>query len=210
MNNYGVIVNDVGLEPFVKALQDKVCGPLAQALFKAHPHGHPAADFDSTHSFIVKYRGDEDPHLDVHTDDSDVTFNACLGRDFEGCGLVFCGMIGAKDHRQHCKTYEHRVGTCVCHLGSKRHGADDITRGERLNLIVWNHGLAFASPGAGAAAPEELREGGGRAGPALRVLHARPRLRQVQALPGGQGGLPAARLVPAQRDRVPGFEPDSI
>ena len=133
----------------ITALQKKVCGPLAAALFKDHPHGHPAADFDSTHSFIVKYRGDEDPHLDIHTDDSDVTFNVCLGRDFDGCGLVFCGMIGAKDHRQHCVTYNHKVGTCVVHLGSKRHGADDITRGERLNLIVWNHGLCFReSPGA--------------------------------------------------------------
>ena len=29
------------------------------------------------------------------------------------------------------------------HLGRRRHGADDIQSGERLNLIVWNHNLAF-------------------------------------------------------------------
>lgn len=29
------------------------------------------------------------------------------------------------------------------HLGTKRHGADDITSGERNNLIIWNHGIAF-------------------------------------------------------------------
>lgn len=29
------------------------------------------------------------------------------------------------------------------HLGRKRHGADDITSGERLNLILWNHSSEF-------------------------------------------------------------------
>mmetsp|Transcript_3748 Transcript_3748/g.14735 ORF Transcript_3748/g.14735 Transcript_3748/m.14735 type:complete len:620 (-) Transcript_3748:1895-3754(-) len=85
MNNYGVIVNDIGLEPFVTALQRLVLTPIARALFApGAPNnppwgdetlGHPGAAFDSHHSFIVKYRADEDPHLDVHTDDSDVTFN---------------------------------------------------------------------------------------------------------------------------------------
>ena len=27
----------------------------------------------------------------MHTDDSDVTFNICLGLDFQGAGLQFCG-----------------------------------------------------------------------------------------------------------------------
>lgn len=127
----------------------KVLLPIASALFGTNANGHPAADFDSTHAFIVKYRSDEDSHLDIHTDDSDVTFNVCLGRDFAGCGLIFCGMIGASDHRCHKHTYHHKVGRCVCHLGSQRHGADHITSGERLNLIVWNHGLGWReSPGA--------------------------------------------------------------
>lgn len=138
MNNYGVIVNDVGLERFVTTLQRLVLQPVARRLFpKAGVY------FDSHHSFVVKYRADQDSHLDVHTDDSDVTFNACLGREFEGCGLVFCGMIGTPEHRQHCTTYQHSIGKCVVHLGNRRHGADHITSGERLNLIVWNHGLAW-------------------------------------------------------------------
>lgn len=166
MNNYGVIVNDIGLEPFITTLQQTVLQPIASELFKENAgpmKGHPGAKFDSHHSFIVKYRADEDSHLDahpsvaeysahprrvtlpsqVHTDDSDVTFNTCLGRDFDGCGLVFCGMIGTKGHRQHCLTYYHSIGRCVVHLGNRRHGADHITRGERLNLIVWNHGLGW-------------------------------------------------------------------
>ena len=34
------------------------------------------------------------------------------------------------------------------HLGRKRHGADHITSGERLNLIVWNHSAAFRASAA--------------------------------------------------------------
>ena len=35
--------------------------------------------------------------------------------------------------------YEHVKGRAVVHLGSKRHGADDISSGTRRNLIIWNH-----------------------------------------------------------------------
>ena len=71
MNNYGIIVNDIGLEPLIVALQRLVLLPLARALFSASDRGDPATGFDSTHAFVVKYRADEDSHLDVHTDDSD-------------------------------------------------------------------------------------------------------------------------------------------
>lgn len=53
------------------ALQRLVLLPLARALFSASDRGDPATGFDSTHAFVVKYRADEDSHLDVHTDDSD-------------------------------------------------------------------------------------------------------------------------------------------
>ena len=29
------------------------------------------------------------------------------------------------------------------HLGTHRHGADDIESGERLNMIMWSHSSAF-------------------------------------------------------------------
>mmetsp|Transcript_13076 Transcript_13076/g.16346 ORF Transcript_13076/g.16346 Transcript_13076/m.16346 type:complete len:517 (-) Transcript_13076:1417-2967(-) len=71
MNRYGVILSDIGLEPFITTLQRLVCKPIAQALFRPNAttgdQGHPAADFDSHHAFIVKYRKDQDSHLDIHT-----------------------------------------------------------------------------------------------------------------------------------------------
>lgn len=51
--------------------------------------------------------------------------------------------MGAKNHRKHTYTYHHKKGKCVCHLGRKRHGADDISSGERLNLILWNHSSTY-------------------------------------------------------------------
>ena len=94
MNEYGLILNDIGLRPSLDAIQVRV-HTLAQALF-----AREAAAFDDHHSFIVAYSADEDAHLDMHTDDSDVTFNICLGKDFEGAGLQFCGNMGTKQHRR--------------------------------------------------------------------------------------------------------------
>eukprot|EP00746_Dinoflagellata_sp_MGD_P079447 gnl/MRDRNA2_/MRDRNA2_31765_c0_seq2.p1 gnl/MRDRNA2_/MRDRNA2_31765_c0~~gnl/MRDRNA2_/MRDRNA2_31765_c0_seq2.p1 ORF type:complete len:400 (-),score=49.80 gnl/MRDRNA2_/MRDRNA2_31765_c0_seq2:17-1123(-) len=133
MNNYGVIVNEIGLEPMMSRLQHDVLQPIAHALF-----GAIGADFTGHHSFIVRYKIGEDLGLDMHTDDSDVTFNVCLGRDFEGAGLQFCGNQGSAKHRHSSLLYQHRKGHCVVHLGHRRHGADDIAAGERINLIIWN------------------------------------------------------------------------
>ena len=138
MNNYGVIVNEIGMRPMISAFQQSTLWPIARRLFPQQ-----ASQFDDHHSFIVRYRADEDPGLDMHTDDSDVTFNVCLGDDFTGATLSFCGMMGAANHRKHSYTYHHEVGRAVIHLGSLRHGADDIETGTRANLIVWNHNWAW-------------------------------------------------------------------
>ena len=98
---------------------------------------------DGNHCFIVRYRAGEDLGLDMHTDDSDITFNLALGLDFEGAKLQFCGMMGSTDHRQASINYSHVRGRAVIHYGKQRHGADDITSGERLNMILWNHSSAF-------------------------------------------------------------------
>merc|ERR1719188_145277 len=112
--------------------------PLGEILWPG-----PGNCWDGHHCFIVRYRENEDLGLDMHTDDSDVTFNICLGLDFQGAGLQFCGLMGAANHRKHTHTYQHVKGTCVCHLGRKRHGADDISTGERLNMILWNHSSTY-------------------------------------------------------------------
>jgi len=132
MNNYGIILNEIGWRPMVDLLQQEV---LANISGKTWPQ---IAPFDSHHTFIVRYKEGEDLGLDMHTDSSDVTFNACLGLSFTGAGLTFCGQMGHADHRKRSYVYSHKKGHCCWHLGRQRHGADDISSGERLNLIIWN------------------------------------------------------------------------
>ena len=137
MNRYGLILNEIGLRPSLDALQS-VVSPVARSLFPLE-----GGAFDNHHSFCVSYKPDEDRGLDMHTDDSDVTLNVCLGKEFVASGLTFCGDMGAASHRQASLQYQHRPGRAVMHLGRRRHGADDISEGHRLNLIMWNYNRAY-------------------------------------------------------------------
>jgi hypothetical protein len=40
--------------------------------------------FDAHHSFVVRYKVGADVDLAKHVDDSEVTVNVCLGREFDG------------------------------------------------------------------------------------------------------------------------------
>lgn len=88
------------------------------------------------------------PSQDMHTDDSDVTFNICLGRNFTGAALTICGDSRQPTHRQFHMSYAHERGRALVHLGSRRHGADDIRAGERNNLIVWNQNSRYRASAA--------------------------------------------------------------
>lgn len=153
MNNYGIILNEIGLEPLIDGLQ-AMLQPLGDMLWPG-----AGSDWDGHHCFIVRYREGEDLGLDMHTDDSDVTFNLCLGLEFKGAGLQFCGLMGAPNHRRHTLTYQHVKGSVVCHLGRKRHGADDISEGERLNLILWNHSSTYRETNEYREPPYSTEEG---------------------------------------------------
>jgi len=131
MNNYGVIVNHIGLEPFINSLMRKL-QPLGNDLYPG-----PGHEWDAHHSFVVRYRMGEDVGLDMHTDDSDVTFNVNLGREFVDGELQMCGFMGHGNHRKTSVSIKHKIGMCVVHLGRHRHGACPITKGDRLNLIMW-------------------------------------------------------------------------
>ena len=129
----GVIINDMGLEGTIDRLLRDVLQPIAATLYPLE-----GRRLDKHHSFVVQYTSSGDRALDMHTDDSDVTFNVCLGKQFKASTLTFCGVLGAAMHRQLSAVYEHVKGQCCLHLGRHRHGADELRDGERLNLIVWS------------------------------------------------------------------------
>lgn len=154
MNNYGLILNDIGMESLFTSFMNIYLLPIIQELFS---NEIVTIGLDHHHSFIVQYKatGRGDIGLDMHHDASEVTVNICLGKDFEGANLRFCGHAGAVNHRKLQTTYQHRKGYAVIHLGRHRHGADDIKSGERLNLIMWLRSSVFRlAAGHGVIAPD--------------------------------------------------------
>lgn len=140
MNKFGLILNEIGLEPVMSDLLAVFIGPMCRDLY---PLENVSKGLDHHHTFVVVYSQTGDKGLDMHHDASEVTLNVCLGRDFTGSGLVFCGHAGRTDHRKHRHLYSHKKGRAVIHLGRQRHGADSISSGERMNLIMWARSSAF-------------------------------------------------------------------
>ena len=200
MNAYGIILNDIGMEPLIDELQ-RVLQPLGQLLWPG-----PGSCWDGHHCFIVRYRSGEDLGLDMHTDDSDVTLNLCLGLEFTGAGLQFCGMSGAGDHRKHRHSYFHRKGYCVMHLGRRRHGADDIQSGERLNLILWNHSSTYRTSEESESPPYNA-ETGPPDPVCVSYTHDRD-FGNFKDYPKGKENFRGRGWCPRRSFEYPGFKPD--
>lgn len=127
MNNYGVILPKNTMNHLTKFVNDH------SKSFSDIGGG----DLKLNHAFTVRYKHGEDLHLDMHTDDSDITCNVCIGRNFKGGDLAFCGMQYEQTHRKLRSVYIHKVGYAVIHPGNQRHGALPIIEGERVNLVMW-------------------------------------------------------------------------
>jgi hypothetical protein len=171
MNRLGLVVNDIGLEPIMTEIVERLMAPMccsssSSSSNKAlYPDEMVTSALDHQHSFVVRYKSsnangsasgvsdagaDGNKGLDMHHDASEATLNICLvGQDkFTSGGLRFCGRFGDANHRQTSPTllYGHTKGRAILHLGRHRHGADDIGMGigeERINLIIWARNSAY-------------------------------------------------------------------
>lgn len=72
-----------------------------------------------------------------HTDDSEVTLNICLGRDYTGGELELRGLRETKDEGSQRKTVRLGTGQALVHLGQHLHAVRDVESGERHHLILW-------------------------------------------------------------------------
>jgi len=133
MNNYGVILNDIGFKRAMNELMDNYISPFARLFFP----DYGGETLDRNHSFVVKYKIGEDLDLDEHVDDSDVTLNVCLGKSFVGGDLDFHGVKGTPSSKQEHSRWQHKPGIGVLHIGNHWHSALPISEGERWNLIIW-------------------------------------------------------------------------
>jgi hypothetical protein len=146
MNAYGVVLSD--LEPaqeFFTELTRRVVQPLARVLFEEWLNG----ELDHHHAFSVKYSLGGDRGLDFHMDQSVITLNVCLGREFSGGAVYFRGVRDTPSEHVEQFNFNHRVGggDAIIHVGQHWHGAHTIDSGERHNLILWTRSIAsLASP----------------------------------------------------------------
>ncbi len=137
MNHYGAVLDDFGLDSFLNQLMTEYISPLSTLLFK----DVGGNSLDEHHGFVVEYKIGKDVSLGFHTDDSDVTFNVCLGKKFTGGTIYFnglrCHVCQLTSSQQEYVEIEHKLGRALLHKGQHQHGANVITSGERHNLILW-------------------------------------------------------------------------
>ncbi|KAH9763711.1 2-oxoglutarate and iron-dependent oxygenase domain-containing protein CP2 [Citrus sinensis] len=134
MNKYGAVLDDFGLETMLDKLMETYIRPLSKEV--------GGSTLDSHHGFVVEYGKDRDVDLGFHVDDSEVTLNVCLGKQFTGGELFFRGTrcekhVNTGSQTEEIFDYSHVPGRAVLHRGRHRHGARATTSGHRVNLLLW-------------------------------------------------------------------------
>lgn len=155
MNNYGVVLAELGLEPAMDELLYTWLVPLTRRYFPEHA----GSGLDHQHAFVVDYAEDGDLSLGFHVDDSEVTLNVCLGLSFEGAEVYFRGErcdAHREDPANDAESWQWAPspGMAILHAGAHRHGVHPLRAGRRVNLIVWArssrhrraHPIAHAGP----------------------------------------------------------------
>ncbi|XP_015443469.1 2-oxoglutarate and iron-dependent oxygenase domain-containing protein 2 isoform X2 [Pteropus alecto] len=134
MNNYGVLLHELGLdEPLVTPLRERFLQPLMALLYPDCGGGW----LDSHRAFVVKYAPGQDRELGCHYDNAELTINVALGKAFMGGALYFGGLFQAPSALTRPLEVVHVVGQGVLHRGGQLHGARPLGTGERWNLVIW-------------------------------------------------------------------------
>ncbi|CAF1257396.1 unnamed protein product [Adineta steineri] len=136
MNNYGVLLDELGFSNFIDELRNQYLNPLVKALYGDEYVGDTG--LDSHKAFVVSYKIGQDIDLGYHYDNAEVTLNVSLGAQFEGGDLYFGTM--AKANRTVFSNFtfvEHMPTFGILHRGQHLHGSEPITSGERYNFIIW-------------------------------------------------------------------------
>ncbi|KAL6319250.1 hypothetical protein AAG906_013924 [Vitis piasezkii] len=144
MNKFGAVLDDFGLETMLDKLMEGFIRPISKVFFSEVG----GSTLDSHHGFVVEYGKDRDVDLGFHVDDSEVTLNVCLGKEFSGGELFFRGTrcdkhVNTGSQSEEIFDYSHVPGKAVLHRGRHRHGARATTAGHRINLLLWCRSSVF-------------------------------------------------------------------
>jgi len=128
MNNYGILLNELGFDDyFMVQLRKIYLEPLSCLLFP-----ELSSNFDSHKVFTVDYAEDRDTALNFHFDNSEVTLNVCLEAYGEGGELYFGNSAEING-----LVYIHQVGRAILHRGSQMHCVLPLIEGKRRNMVMW-------------------------------------------------------------------------
>nr|XP_043624328.1 2-oxoglutarate and iron-dependent oxygenase domain-containing protein CP2-like [Erigeron canadensis] len=138
MNKFGAVLDDFGMEVTLNTLMEDFIRQISKIYFP-DVGGY---SLDSHHGFVVEYGLDRDLDLGFHVDDSEVTLNVCLGKQFTGGELFFRGVrcekhVNGETYPEENFDYHHVPGRALIHRGRHRHGARATTSGHRINLLLW-------------------------------------------------------------------------
>nr|KJB29771.1 hypothetical protein B456_005G118000 [Gossypium raimondii] len=144
MNKFGAVLDDFGLETMLGKLMEDFIRPISKVFFS----DVGGSTLDSHHGFVVEYGINRDVELGFHVDDSEVTLNVCLGKQFSGGDLFFRGVrcdkhVNTETQSDEILDYSHVPGRAVLHRGRHRHGARATTSGHRVNLLLWCRSSVF-------------------------------------------------------------------
>ncbi|XP_050273616.1 2-oxoglutarate and iron-dependent oxygenase domain-containing protein CP2-like [Quercus robur] len=144
MNRYGAVLDDFGFETMLEKLMEGFICPISRVFFPEVG----GSTLDSHHGFVVEYGVNRDVELGFHVDDSEVTLNVCLGKQFSGGDLFFRGVrcdehVHSESQPEEIIDYSHVPGHAVLHRGRHRHGARATTSGQRVNLLLWCRSSVF-------------------------------------------------------------------
>ncbi|XP_063207173.1 2-oxoglutarate and iron-dependent oxygenase domain-containing protein 2 isoform X1 [Chroicocephalus ridibundus] len=140
MNNYGVLLNELGLdETFITPLREKYLRPITALLYP----DLGGACLDSHKAFVVKYSLHEDLDLSSHYDNAEVTLNVSLGKEFTEGNLYFGDFSQDPTPVPNYIEIEHVGAQGLLHRGGQIHGALPVASGERWNLIIWMRSSAI-------------------------------------------------------------------
>ncbi|XP_023746308.1 2-oxoglutarate and iron-dependent oxygenase domain-containing protein CP2 [Lactuca sativa] len=144
MNKYGAVLDDFGMESMLEKLMEEFIRHISKIFF-LDVGGY---SLDSHHGFVVEYGMDRDVELGFHVDDSEVTLNVCLGKNFTGGELFFRGVrcekhVNTETHPEEIYDHAHLPGRAIIHRGRHRHGAQATTSGQRMNLLLWCRSSVF-------------------------------------------------------------------
>ncbi|MFS8018030.1 putative oxoglutarate/iron-dependent dioxygenase [Helianthus anomalus] len=138
MNKFGAVLDDFGMDAMLEKLMEDFIRHISKIFF-ADVGGFA---LDSHHGFVVEYGFNRDVELGFHVDDSEVTLNVCLGKQFSGGELYFRGVrcdkhMNTEALPEEIFDYSHVPGHAIIHRGRHRHGARATTAGQRINLLLW-------------------------------------------------------------------------